>query len=87
MWVTLLLSLAAACEMPNLPDSLAAVQPSYRITKEVDVFGKYLLSEDQISWTIDVQTDSWLRTIAEPYHTLLAITLHIVMIVTKAMIW
>jgi hypothetical protein len=61
MWVTLLLSLAAACEMPSLPNSLDALEPAFAITREADVYGKYLVSDAEISWTLDVKVESWLR--------------------------
>lgn len=61
LWLPILLSLAAACLFPELPDSLSRLAPSFEATAEVNTFGTFLVVNNSTKWNLAIPKESLVR--------------------------
>ena len=61
LWLPLVISLAAGCLFPELPDSLQRLAPSFDITAEVNTFGRFLVVGNSTRWTLAIAKESLVR--------------------------
>lgn len=64
LWLPLVL--AAACPLPDLPDSLSKLVPSYEVTGAANTFGRFLLPGNSTRWTFAVPQEALVRLSLDP---------------------